>query len=119
MPAIILLKRVEGGQEVDRVKGNVCLILYPDVLDKERKEAEKRAKADSIDGLLWSDLELSIDEMRYEDGLIIIDGAFYSNGKEFGYVSITIPIDLELTIEITQDYIKRLNKLKSVLEAVK
>ena len=110
---------MEGGQEVDRVKGDVCLILYPNVLDKERKEAEERAKAEDLEGLLWDYLELSINEMRYEDGNIIVDGSFYSNGEEFGYISVTIPIDLELTIEITQDYIKRLNKLKSVLEAVK
>jgi len=110
---------VEGGQEVDRVKGNAFLILYPEVLDKERKEAEERAKVEGFEGLLWDDLELSIDEMRYEEGDITVNGSFYSNGKEFGPVSITIPIDLELTIEITQDYIKRLNKLKSVLEAVK
>ena len=110
---------MKGGQEVDRVEGNVYLVLYPDVLDKERKEAEERAKAEGYEGLLWDYLELSIDEMRYEDGNIIMDGSFYSNGKEFGYISISAPIDLELMVEIIQDYVKRLNKLKSVLEAVK
>lgn len=110
---------MEGGQEVDRVEGNIYLVLYPDVLDQERKEAEERAKAEDYKGLLWDYLELSINEVRYEEGNIIADGSFYSNGKEFGYISITMPIDLELMVEIIQDYVKRLNKLKSVLEAVK
>jgi len=41
-----------------------------------------------------------------------------ANG-EIGYISVNIPINIETAVDIVQYYMKKLGKLKTVLEATK
>jgi len=109
-----------------KAKASVYLNLYQeffekDNLEKAKKIAKKIAKRDGIDidGHVWEDLELSGGEFFYEDGTIVISGGLFCKEKEIGFIDLTIPLNLDIVLDIIQDHIKKLNKLKNVLESVK
>jgi len=88
-------------------------------LEKQKETASKRAVEQSDDpqdvGLVWNDLELSDPNLEFEDGTLNVNGDF----GPLGYLSLSIDIDLDTAADIVEYYLKRLNKLKTVLEAVK
>jgi len=87
---------------------------------ESRKKAEETSKAiDGSDDLTWEQIEDKSSETSFDDGTLIHAFELYQNGELAGYISVEIPIDLDLAAEIVGYYIKKLNRLKTVLEATK
>jgi hypothetical protein len=105
--------------------------VYANFNEKTLEETKKRAKEDAIDedpnakeskdNLLYGDAKLVVNEF-YLDGnhdYLELNGDLYSPAKNLGYMSLKIPLCQELAIEIIERYLKKLGKLKTVLEATK
>ncbi len=105
--------------------------LYWDIDKQEFESIMSRLNQASIDSdvndenrkdFLQMNNNFPVDEMYLEDGS---DTIFVSCpttrifGKDMGYMSLTIPLSQELAIEIVDRYMKKLGKLKTVLEATK
>ncbi len=101
-------------------------------LNKETFESiTKRANQESIDSdpnddtckedLLFPSAEIRADEMYMEEksDTFHIQGQLWSFGKELGWIDLDIPMDQEIAIGIIERYLKKLGKLKTVLEATK
>ena len=59
-------------------------------------------------------------QFDFDEETITLGGDITLDGKEYiGYTSITMKIDIDIMSEIVNKYIKKLNKLKTVLEATK
>ena len=100
-------------------------------LDKEGLiKTEHRANKSSIessgekegkDTLEYGGINFELDTFDFdksEDSLDIC-GRMYSNGIYLGFISLDIPINIDLAIPIIESYMKKLGKLKTVLEATK
>ena len=76
---------------------------------------------DTEDTLLYEDVKWNAEELYFdkESESITCNGEFSSMGKKLGYMSLEIPIHSELLIEIIEHYMKKLGKLKTVMEALK
>jgi len=104
---------------------------YLSLNKKILKETEKEATEQSIkdlgeeDGekeLTYSDLTFDIGELYFDEdsGKLVLNGSLLTDGKSLGYFSsFDIPVDLDLVIGLVQMYMKKLGKLKTVLEATK
>jgi len=94
-------------------------------------ETEKQARENQIeimgedgagDGLYYPELDFKISEMYFDEKeeKLVINGSIHQNNLELGYFSsYDLPVDLDLVIDLIQMYIKKLNKLKTILEATK
>lgn len=90
-------------------------------LDKVRETAKKTA-IDNIgeesqkeeDSLVWEDLETAIDTLEISEDEISI-----SVSNALGYFSIDVPLDSGTLEEILAVTIKKMNKLKSLIENLK
>lgn len=108
---------------------------YTDVwlsLDKETfASIEKRANQESIDSdendpdlkkdLLFPSAEIRTGEMCIEDNsdVLTLSGELHSFGKELGFITLSIPLNQDIAVQIIDRYMKKLGKLKTVLEATK
>lgn len=103
-------------------------------LDKEAFEATKEAaveaaveEAKETDGekeparYLYGDLSFVPGELYFddEDQGIEMSGNIWCNQKELGYISVSIPLKIDLVVEIIEWYRKALGKIKTILEATK
>jgi len=68
--------------------------------------------------ILFEPIETS-PELDLDDETITISGDITINNKRLGFVSLTTKIDINIVSEIVNTYVKKLNKLKTVLEATK
>lgn len=105
--------------------------VYMDIFEKTLEETKKRAREDSIDddpnleeaktSLLYRDAKIVPNEfyLDNESDYLELNGELYSPTKDLGYISLKIPLSQELAIEIIERYLKKLGKLKTVLEATK
>lgn len=87
--------------------------------EKQKPEAIETAKADgNEDNATFPDLKWNLDNAQTQ---IEADGSIYISGElgKLGYMSATISLDLEDISELIEFYIKKLNRLKTVLEATK
>ncbi len=102
---------------------NTYMVLDSKKIESVREEAEKSAKEnDYVEGeLLFEDLRWDVDELYFdrEEKSLMISGDLHWNGKRLGYFSPTIPLGSETIIEIIEHYMKKLGKLKTVMEAIK
>ena len=103
--------------------GNVVLDFDESIFEKLKETAKKDAVSfygeEEKDTLVFQ-LSFHIDEINYEEGDLMICGGLYHYEKDFGSLSITIPLnDLDVIVKIIEDYVKKLNKVKNVLESVK
>jgi hypothetical protein len=97
--------------------------IYLDIdlieFEKQKKEAIETAKANgSENNATFEDLHWDIDSDNTEiteDGKILISGTL----DKFGYMSIEITLGLDDIAEIISVYMKKVNKLKTILEATK
>lgn len=105
---------------------SINLTLQKDSLKATEKEAT--FKAEEIYGVedsknyLEYELRFDISEMYFDDDSekLVINGSLFSGKEELGMISsYDLPIDLDLVVRLVQSYIKKLNKLKTVLEATK
>jgi len=113
------------------MKNNNFAEVYLDIDEKIFKSVEKRAKQDSIDRdpndterknhLLFENAKMGIDEIYIEDKSeeLYVCGMLQCFGSELGWISLTIPLNQEIAKDIIEKYIKKLQKLKTVIEATK
>ena len=100
----------------------------------EKSEFEsvmKRANQEAIDSdtndpdmkneLLFPNADIRPDEMYIEDksDVLHISGQLHCFGKELGWIDMSIPLNQEIAIGIIERYLKKLGKLKTVLEATR
>lgn len=93
--------------------------------EKTKKQAEKDAKAnkgEESNSLEWEQLSIVPAEITFEEGELNVAIAFQDGDPliEVGYISITLE-DLpdHVLLKIIEYTIKKLNKFKTVIEAVK
>lgn len=100
-------------------------MAYLNIKDKlvsgeSRKKAKEEATAtDMPDSMLWEYLETKSCETEFEDGVLNHSFELMQNGEVVAYLSMDIPLDLDLAAEVVGYYIKKLNRLKTVMEATK
>ena len=108
-------------------KMKVYLNLNKKILAKTSKKANEDAiKEYSSDEnkeniLLYEDVKLEniTIEFKKDEGKLFLCGEMEFNGEDFGWMDVDIPIEQELVIEIIEFYMKKLGKLKTVMEALK
>ena len=110
------------------LRQSVYLTIDGDGFEKSKKEANEEAKADgyeeSENDFKYPSAVLTPDEIEFREseGSLGICGTLYTDGSqntELGYLSLDIVPDLDTIIDIIQFYMKKLGKLKTVLEATK
>jgi len=62
---------------------------------------------------------IDVDESIFEDDIIRVNGSMHFDGAYIGYISIDIPVNPDLAAHIIEAQVKRYNKVKTMLEAVK
>lgn len=93
--------------------------------EKQKEEARERFNKeypnDEKDSVyIWEDLWLDYSEEVVEDNMLKIVGTMKTqDDKDIGFFNLKVPLDFEKLIEIFQSYIKKLNKVKTVMESVK
>jgi len=106
------------------VKVDTYLTLSKESLKATEKEANEEAilaigEEEGKDTLYYPDLTWATDELYFEDGELHINGELLHNGKKLGHLSPNIPLGNETIIEIIEHYMKKMEKVKAVLEATK
>ena len=101
------------------------LTIYEKIFEKYKEEARKEAEetydeeAMKLEKPLEFNTRFDIDEIYYEEGMVKCSGVLRYNGEELAYLHIEIEMSLEIFEEILKDYIGRLNRIKTILEATK
>jgi len=104
---------------------NAYLTIYEKIFEKYKEEAKKEAEkiydeeTIKLENPLEFDAEFNIDEIYYEEGTLKCSGILRYNKEELAYLHIEIEISLEIFEEILKDYIGKLNRIKTILEATK
>jgi hypothetical protein len=105
---------------------NICLDLNEKTFDSNRKNFEKEAlKEGNKNSLRISNVTFNIDTFEFngEDDLLVIAGDATiiedDENKEFGFVSVAVELPSAIAQDIIEAYIKKLNKMKAVLEGLK
>lgn len=105
--------------------------VYLTINKKEFESIEKRANQEAIDSdlndeekkneLLFDKATIQINDFYIKDDSdeILLNGSLFSFGKELGWIDFTVPLNQELAVQIIDRYMKKLGKLKTVLEATK
>ncbi len=105
---------------------NICIDLNEKTFDSNRKSFEKEAITEgNKNSLRISNIAFNPDTFEFndEDDLLVIAGdATIIEGeenKELGFVSIAVELPPAIAQDIIEAYIKKLNKMKAVLEGLK
>jgi len=88
-----------------------------DFFNKELEEAKKRWEeevGDASNIALWPNLDFKIDETLIEDDELCISGT-----SNLGYFSIKVPLTTDLMEDLISTTVKKMNKFKTMLEAMK
>jgi len=106
------------------MKAGIYLNLDGEAIEKTKNQAKKRALEDGNEKCMkYPNITLAIDCIEFDekDGNLTICGDMIddSSEKNLGYVSVDFFPDLDLVISLIQHYMKKLGKLKTVLEATK
>ena len=91
-------------------------------LEKFKKQAEEDAKAnEDNDGYLFESVKWNVDDSEFENDneTVVMYGDLSVDGENFGYLSAELKIDSDMAIEIIECYMKKLGRLKTILEAAK
>lgn len=103
------------------------LTLEPSTIEKTKKEASENTisdlgKEEAGDTLTYPDINLSDDGEVYferDSETIYVSGTLHKGNLDLGYLSVNIPVELDMALEIVELYMKKLGKLKTILEATK
>jgi len=87
-------------------------------------KAEMGGMEDSVKGSMqFTNLGFypEVSEIEFKEGKLYIQGDLKhgSNLIDFGYLSVSLALPMETVIEIIEFYLKKLGKLKTILEATK
>ena len=100
--------------------GKVYLSIDGGFLNKNKSEANKKAISeygeDNKEDLLFDKVSWEENEptLEFKDGVFHIYG-----GTDLGYLDVETELDLDTVVDIIEYYMKKLGKLKTVLEATK
>ena len=96
--------------------------LNKEEFDKKKKNAlldniEEYGEDDHKDcpSFLWENIPTTLENYEFKDG--VITASF--NLDSLAFLSVKIPLDLDNVSEIIEYYIKKVNKVKNVIESVK
>jgi len=103
----------------------VYLSLDKKAFEATKEEAEKEAK--ETDGekeparYLYGDLSFAESDLYFDESAqgIEMNGNIWAGQKDLGYISVSIPLKIDLVVEIIEWYRKALGKIKTILEATK
>lgn len=108
---------------------DVTLDLYLTIskkgLEKTKKKASDKGKEefgdDGKDDLYYPDCTWECEEVYFdkEEQSLMASGEFSSYGEKIGYLSPKIKFSNDTIVEIIEHYMKKMAKLKTVLEATK
>jgi len=93
--------------------------------EKQKEAARKRFNKEFPNDIensvyMWDDLWLDYSEEVIEDNILKISGTMKTqDDKDIGFFNLKVPLDFEKLIDIFQGYIKKLQKVKNVMESVK
>jgi len=93
-----------------------------DELRKAAKEGNERFSGEKPNQFLFfPNLNLDVSDEEFKDGKMDISGAIHDpeTKKELGWINFEIDMNLERVNEIVQFYMKKLGKVKTIMEAVK
>lgn len=97
--------------------------VFESVKKKSQEDFRKEFPNDDRDKeIYWfGDLEFDCDTDNFKDGFLELSGMLKlpESDKKLGYVSIKMKMDSDRAIQVINDYMKKLGKLKTVLEATK
>jgi len=97
-------------------------IFNDPVAKKLAKEAAFKAYGNEAeDELVFDNIDLEENDFEFnkDTGKLTINGNLTNLTKDFGWIDISINLDMDLAVEIIEMYMKKLGKLKTVLEATK
>lgn len=99
----------------------IYLSLETKEFEKMKKEGIKNSLADNETGeMCWPELDFDTDGFEFLNGKMVLSGKLkdpLSNNS--GFISIDIATGLDFAIDVIEFYMKKLGKLKTVLEATK
>lgn len=88
--------------------------------EQAKKLFEEEYPSDDSNTYLFEDLSLDYCEQSVENNQIKLSGGLVDkNGVDLGFISFEVPLDLDNLIDLFQGYIKKLQKVKNVMESVK
>ena len=96
--------------------------LTKSFLEKNKEQALKTAKEeygemeDGADTYLWTDIPDGFHEIEFKEGQEEIHVGVEC---DLGYFTMDVPISLDIQLEIVKSLTKKLNKMKTVMEAMK
>ena len=103
----------------------VYLSIQEENFLKNKKEAQEEAikeygKTDAEDKLVFGEMKFEVQGFEFDKdtGDLAIYGDLERNGN-FGWLDVKLPVDMDIAIDIIEFYMKKLGKLKTVLEATK
>ena len=105
----------------------IYLNLEKDSLKETEKAANERSINSDINNestkneLMYANCVLEEDSVELDGEEFHIYGTIVSSDdlRDLGFIELTFKPDLELVVSLIEKYVKKLNKIKSVLEAVK
>ena len=83
------------------------------------KNAIEEMSDEGKDNIVFGKQLLDLDDISFNDGALNMCGSLTVNGTDIGYIGITEQLSLDLALSIINYYMKKLGKLKTVIEAVK
>lgn len=105
------------------MSSNVYLSIDLDDFESRKKEGIKSAKMNGDDkSMTWENLDYCLEKTscEFRDGELFLFGSLKNKDlTDFGNLSVTIPLDIDTVLDIIEFYMKKLGKLKTVLEATK
>jgi len=95
---------------------NLYIHVNKEYLNKTKKEANKKSKEDDEESkdYLWEDLNFKLECIELDNGDLNVSGE-----TDLGYISLDFHLDMDGAIEVIKFYMKKLEKLKAVLESTK
>ena len=107
-------------------KDEAYLDINVESFEKDKQQAKEDFNAeypnDEVDSTYhFPDLEFDCYEDEFKDGYLTLSGNLKNpkTDNDLGHVSIKMKMDSERTIQVIEAYMKKLGKLKTVLEATK
>ena len=101
------------------------LNIQVEEFEKQKKDAQEKFNEeysnDTKDSVyMFDDLWLDYSEEVVEGDTLKISGTMKTqDDKDIGFFNMKVPLDFEKLIDIFQGYIKKLNKVKTVMETIK
>lgn len=100
---------------------DICLKEF----EKHKKEAVDESKSqmgdDYIDGACYKDMIITDATFEFDPntGKLLTYGRFFKGTDDLGWIETKTVVSLDLALDIINYYMKKLGKLKTVLEATK